>query len=210
MFNCSSAFLSASGWDFARPTTFTSFLDLSWPRAIATNPVASDDARISVRAVSAPPRFFRVTKRLHNWLHGQPGDGGQLGAEERRTYEQALAEIRSGRKQSHWMWYIFPQFDGLGFSSTSKRYAIKSLAEAKAYLGHPVLGPRLLECADVTPVQTDGFALRTLEPRPTKADPRRGRAFASRRHAPPASRDRRPPRSRTTAGCAPRRPVLEG
>ena len=63
-------------------------------------------------------------------------------------YEQALAEIRSGRKQSHWMWYIFPQFDGLGFSSTSKRYSIKSLAEAKAYLGHPVLGPRLLECAE--------------------------------------------------------------
>src|SRR3954449_6578700 len=65
-----------------------------------------------------------------------------------RDYEQALAEIRSGRKQSHWMWYIFPQFDGLGFSSTSKRYAIKSIAEAEAYLAHPVLGPRLLECAE--------------------------------------------------------------
>ena len=63
-------------------------------------------------------------------------------------YDQAIAEIRRGRKQSHWMWYIFPQFDGLGFSSTSKRYAIKSLAEAKAYLGHPVLGPRLMECAE--------------------------------------------------------------
>src|SRR5436305_1227395 len=63
-------------------------------------------------------------------------------------YEQALAEIRSGRKQSHWMWYIFPQFDGLGFSSTSKRYAIKSIAEAEAYLAHPVLGPRLQECAE--------------------------------------------------------------
>jgi uncharacterized protein (DUF1810 family) len=63
-------------------------------------------------------------------------------------YEQALGEIRSGRKQSHWMWYIFPQFDGLGFSSTSKRYSIKSVAEAKAYLAHPVLGPRLRECAE--------------------------------------------------------------
>ena len=63
-------------------------------------------------------------------------------------YEQALAEIRSGRKQSHWMWYIFPQFDGLGFSATSKRYSIKSIAEAKAYLCHPVLGPRLMECAE--------------------------------------------------------------
>ena len=63
-------------------------------------------------------------------------------------YARALAEIRSGRKRSHWMWYIFPQFDGLGSSPTSKRYAIKSVAEAKAYLDHPVLGPRLLECAE--------------------------------------------------------------
>src|SRR3954449_8785266 len=65
-----------------------------------------------------------------------------------RDYERALAEIRSGRKVSHWMWYIFPQFDGLGFSATSSRYSIKSLAEAEAYLSHPVLGPRLIECAE--------------------------------------------------------------
>ena len=64
------------------------------------------------------------------------------------VYEHALAEIRTGSKRSHWMWYIFPQFDGLGFSSTSKHYAIKSLEEAKAYLHHPILGPRLLECAE--------------------------------------------------------------
>jgi len=63
-------------------------------------------------------------------------------------YEQVISEIRSGRKRSHWMWYVFPQFDGLGFSSFSKRYAIKSLGEARAYLAHPVLGPRLLECAE--------------------------------------------------------------
>lgn len=63
-------------------------------------------------------------------------------------YARALAEIRGGRKRSHWMWYVFPQFDGLGFSSTSKRYAIKSLAEAEAYLAHPVLGPRLVECCE--------------------------------------------------------------
>ena len=63
-------------------------------------------------------------------------------------YERALAEIRAGRKRSHWMWYIFPQFDGLGFSSMSRRYAIRSLAEARAYLDHPVLGPRLVECAE--------------------------------------------------------------
>ena len=62
-------------------------------------------------------------------------------------YKEALSEIRNGRKRSHWMWYIFPQIDGLAFSSTSKHYAIKSIEEAKAYLAHPVLGPRLLECA---------------------------------------------------------------
>jgi uncharacterized protein (DUF1810 family) len=67
---------------------------------------------------------------------------------QRDDYEQALSEIRSGRKRSHWMWYIFPQIDGLAFSSTSKHYAIKSLDEARGYLGHPVLGPRLLECAE--------------------------------------------------------------
>ncbi len=63
-------------------------------------------------------------------------------------YDQALSEVRAGRKRSHWMWYIFPQFDGLGFSSTSRRYSIKSIAEAEAYLRHPVLGPRLVECCE--------------------------------------------------------------
>ena len=63
-------------------------------------------------------------------------------------YEWALSEIRSGRKRTHWMWYIFPQFDGLGFSATSQHYAIKSVAEAEAYLRHPVLGARLLESAE--------------------------------------------------------------
>jgi len=67
----------------------------------------------------------------------------QIGA-----YEQALAEIRSGRKRSHWMWYVFPQFEGLGSSPTTRRYAIKSIAEARAYLGHPMLGPRLMACAE--------------------------------------------------------------
>ena len=64
------------------------------------------------------------------------------------TYEQALAEIRQGRKRSHWMWYIFPQLAGLAFSSTSQFFAIKSVEEARAYLDHPVLGLRLLECAE--------------------------------------------------------------
>jgi uncharacterized protein (DUF1810 family) len=70
-------------------------------------------------------------------------------------YEQALSEIKNGRKRSHWIWYIFPQFDGLGFSSTSKHYAIKSLDEAKAYVAHPVLGPRLLACSEAA-VAIDG------------------------------------------------------
>jgi uncharacterized protein (DUF1810 family) len=71
------------------------------------------------------------------------------------VYERALSEIRSGRKRSHWIWYIFPQFDGLGSSSTSRRYSIKSIAEAEAYLSHPVLGPRLLECAEAA-LRVDG------------------------------------------------------
>ena len=63
-------------------------------------------------------------------------------------YDAAITEIRSGRKRSHWMWYVFPQIAGLGFSPTSQHFAIRSLAEAKAYLAHPVLGPRLQECAE--------------------------------------------------------------
>ena len=63
------------------------------------------------------------------------------------TYAQALEELRAGSKRSHWMWFVFPQVAGLGQSATSRRYAIASLDEARAYLQHPVLGPRLLECA---------------------------------------------------------------
>ena len=60
-------------------------------------------------------------------------------------YETALSEIKKGRKQSHWMWYIFPRIQGLGFSATSKLYAIKNLHEAQEYLQHPLLGQRLKE-----------------------------------------------------------------
>lgn len=62
------------------------------------------------------------------------------------VYAQVLKELKSGRKVSHWMWFIFPQVQGLGNSLTSKKYAIRSLEEARAYLKHPVLGPRLLKC----------------------------------------------------------------
>ena len=64
------------------------------------------------------------------------------------VYAQALHEIRSGRKRSHWMWYIFPQYEGLGFSPTSRRYSIKSIAGAEAYLAHAARGPRLSGCAE--------------------------------------------------------------
>jgi uncharacterized protein (DUF1810 family) len=77
------------------------------------------------------------------------------------VYERALSEIRSGRKRSHWMWYIFPQYDGLGFSSISKRYAIKSVAEAEAYLRHPILGPRLVECCEAA-VSFEGLSAADL------------------------------------------------
>jgi len=65
------------------------------------------------------------------------------------TYEHAIAELRNGHKRSHWMWFVFPQIAGLGFSETSRYYGISSLGEARAYLADPVLGARLRECAQV-------------------------------------------------------------
>ncbi|MCK1300052.1 DUF1810 domain-containing protein [Bradyrhizobium sp. 24] len=62
------------------------------------------------------------------------------------VYRDIQGELTRGRKQSHWMWFVFPQVAGLGFSAMSQRYAIASRAEAKAYLAHPILGPRLIEC----------------------------------------------------------------
>jgi uncharacterized protein (DUF1810 family) len=69
--------------------------------------------------------------------------------DEHKTYAQAVAELRRGHKTSHWMWFVFPQIAGLGHSSMAQAYAIADLAEARAYLGHPVLGPRLVECAEI-------------------------------------------------------------
>ena len=83
---------------------------------------------------------------LSRFVQAQTGD-----------YQRALSEIRSGRKHSHWMWYIFPQIAGLGFSSTSKLYSIKSQAEAEAYLSHPILGARLLDCAEAA-LQVEGHS----------------------------------------------------
>ena len=69
--------------------------------------------------------------------------------DEYRTYTHAVAELRAGRKTSHWMWFVFPQIAGLGRSPMAQAYAIADLAEARAYLAHPVLGPRLIECAQI-------------------------------------------------------------
>jgi uncharacterized protein (DUF1810 family) len=75
---------------------------------------------------------------LNRFIVAQDADG---------TYERAVAELRRGHKTSHWMWFVFPQISGLGLSATSRHFAISSLAEAKAYLAHPLLGARLVECA---------------------------------------------------------------
>ncbi|HVD37625.1 MAG TPA: DUF1810 domain-containing protein [Solirubrobacterales bacterium] len=78
--------------------------------------------------------------------------------EEGDAYEQALSELRAGRKTSHWMWFVFPQRAGLGQSAMSRRYAIGSAAEAQAYLDHPVLGPRLVECSEALLAHDDRSA----------------------------------------------------
>jgi len=84
--------------------------------------------------------------RLERFVQAQDAGG---------TFQRAVAELRAGRKVSHWMWFVFPQVEGLGLSAMSRRYAISGLAEARAYLQHPVLGARLVECATVL-AATDG------------------------------------------------------
>lgn len=74
------------------------------------------------------------------------------------VYEQVCAELQSGRKRSHWMWFIFPQLAGLGSSTTAVKFAISSLNEAEAYLKHPTLGPRLEECTRLV-IRVDGRSI---------------------------------------------------
>ena len=76
-----------------------------------------------------------------------PYDLHRFEAAQDGVYESALAQLHAGRKTGHWMWFVFPQIAGLGLSAMSQRYAISSAAEARAYLEHPVLGPRIAECA---------------------------------------------------------------
>jgi uncharacterized protein (DUF1810 family) len=82
-------------------------------------------------------------------LSNNPYDLDRFVRAQAPDYDRALSELRVGKKRSHWMWYIFPQIEGLGQSPMSHRYSIKSAAEARAYLDHPILGPRLRECATV-------------------------------------------------------------
>lgn len=79
-----------------------------------------------------------------------------------QDFDRALNELRAGLKRSHWMWYIFPQFRGLGMSSMSRRYAIGSVEEARAYLEHPVLGPRLRQCVSALNRLPGADAVRVL------------------------------------------------
>jgi uncharacterized protein (DUF1810 family) len=81
----------------------------------------------------------------HKSDNSDPYDLGRFLAAQRETYTDALAEIQAGRKRSHWMWFVFPQIQGLGFSENARFYAITNADEARAYLTHPVLGPRLFE-----------------------------------------------------------------
>jgi uncharacterized protein (DUF1810 family) len=77
------------------------------------------------------------------------------------VFEQVCAELRSGGKESHWMWYVFPQMEGLGYSPTSLRFAIASREEAEAYLEHPILGARLRECTQLV-LLIDGLSIRDI------------------------------------------------
>jgi uncharacterized protein (DUF1810 family) len=80
--------------------------------------------------------------------HDDPYDLNRFISAQEGIYDRVLAELRGGQKRTHWMWYIFPQIDGLGHSPTTRHYAVKSLEEARRYLAHPVLGARLVECAE--------------------------------------------------------------
>jgi len=90
---------------------------------------------------------------LERFVTAQDGGG---------TYAAALAELHAGRKTSHWMWFVFPQIAGLGQSSVARQYAISSLDEARAYLRHPVLGPRLIEATEAVAAIRDRTAEQIL------------------------------------------------
>jgi uncharacterized protein (DUF1810 family) len=93
--------------------------------------------------------------------HPDPFDLQRFVEAQDGAYPQALAELRAGRKDTHWIWYVFPQIAGLGSSAMSARFSIRSLEEAEAYLDHPLLGPRLIECVDAV-LALDGRTARQV------------------------------------------------
>lgn len=95
-------------------------------------------------------------------MNTQGDDLGRFVAAQAPVYSRVVAELAAGRKQSHWMWFIFPQVAGLGFSAMAQRYAIGSIAEAEAYLAHPILGGRLLECTRLVQAVTGKTILAIL------------------------------------------------
>ena len=104
-------------------------------------------------SIEPPPEPFEAIKNPSHQIMNRkqseqddPFDLARFLFAQEHIYDRALSEMRMGQKESHWMWFIFPQLEGLGRSSTAREFAIRSLDEARAYLGHPVLGPRLLEC----------------------------------------------------------------
>lgn len=107
--------------------------------------LAESDQRREVTHLRHPP-FDHCATVGHMESAGDPFDLQRFVDAQARVYPDVLEELRAGRKRSHWIWFIFPQVDGLGSSPTAARYAISSLDEARAYLRHDVLGPRLHEC----------------------------------------------------------------
>jgi uncharacterized protein (DUF1810 family) len=95
-------------------------------------------ARIDATGDTGEPARVDDRFKLARFVDAQDAGG---------TYDRALRELRAGRKRGHWMWFVFPQITGLGYSETSRHFAISGLDEAQAYLAHPVLGPRLVESA---------------------------------------------------------------
>jgi len=110
----------------------------SWQTGVDLRSVAATVRRTTLSSDSISGGVTADPYNLRRFLDAQRG-----------VYEQAERELRAGRKQSHWMWFIFPQIKGLGHSAMAQKYAISSIAEAKAYIDHPLLGPRLRECTQL-------------------------------------------------------------
>jgi uncharacterized protein (DUF1810 family) len=121
-------------------TSCTRFHGLAAVPGSGSPAVAGAGARVAFRWLSRLGSIRVASYDLERFVSAQNAGG---------TYETAMAELRSGRKRGHWMWFVFPQIAGLGRSPMARTYAISSLAEAEAYLSHPILGPRLVGAARI-------------------------------------------------------------